>query len=290
MKTNIFYTLVVLLTSLSASADPTLWKIESDKAEVYMFGSIHVGKAEMYPFSKEINSAFINSDNLVLEIDLLSPSMIGAVAWMYLNSSLPNNQTLENIMSETDLKKLQDALKTLKLPYSSVANLKPWLIGMNLQMLMFTNQEYKAELGVDIHFAQRALRHKKKVLQLESASEQFSYFDNLSMEQQVTFLIGSLDQIENGQQMISKMMHYWLEGNQVEFEKLIMADFKGAEDEQFFYDIFLKNRNIKMADKIANYLETGESYFVVVGAAHYIGEDSIIRYLEDKGIKVSKLN
>ncbi len=284
------FLIIVCICSFTVSAEPTLWKVQSDKAEIFLFGSVHVGKKEMYPFSQQINNAFNSSTNLVMEIDLLSPSMIAAVAVMYLNATLADKQTLANIMKPSDLKKLKASLKVFKVPYSSVANLKPWLVGMNLQMLMFTSSKYKPELGVDIHFAQRALATKKHVIELESASEQFSYFDKLTTEQQISFLLGSLEQVDKGQQMISEMVTYWQQGNQQAFEKLIMADLTGSEDEQFFYDIFLKQRNIKMADKIAGFLDKGGSYFVVVGAAHYIGEDSIINYLIKKGIAVERVN
>ncbi len=283
--------LFTLLLSFSAvsQADPTLWKIQSDKADVYLFGSIHVGKKEMYPFSKQINDAFNKSQYLVLEIDFLNPKMLVEVAAMYLNGTLPKKQTLENIMNQADLTKLQLALKTFKVPYSSVTNLKPWLIGMNLQLLMFTSKDYKPELGVDIHFAQRALRTKKQVLELESASEQFSYFDNLTMDQQIAFMLGSLEQVSNGQEVVPKMVSLWQQGKQQEFSELILGEMTGSKEDQFFYDVFLKNRNIKMADKIAGFIETGKSYFVVVGAAHYIGEDSIIEYLRKKGLEVEKV-
>ncbi len=282
-----FYLLII---SNPSYAEPTLWKIQSDKAEIYLFGSIHVGKPEMYPFSAEVNQAFNQSENLVLEIDLLSSSMVQAVAWMYLNARLPNDQTLNDVMKPQSISNLQAALKNLKLPYSSVENLKPWMVGMNLEMLMMLNQNYKAELGVDIHFAQRALASRKNVLELESPAEQFAYFDNLSMEQQVFFLDGILEQLDDSSKIVEQMVELWMEGNQKEFETLIISEMLKDPKQQFFYDIFLKKRNIKMADKIAGFLETGGSYFVVVGAAHYLGEDSIIKYLEKKGVMVKTVN
>jgi len=289
LKQSIF-SILLFSCSFTVIAEPTLWKIQSDKAEIYLFGSIHVGKQEMYPLPTKINNAFNNSQHLVREIDLLNPSMIAAVVVMYLNATLPNKQTLKDVMSTQNLLKLQQVLKTLKIPYASLANLKPWLIGMNLQMLMLSSKDFKPELGVDIHFAQRALITHKDVIELESAAEQFSYFEKLNMQQQIAFMLGSLEQIESGQQTLKKIIDYWQKGDQKAFTKLIMDDFKVSEEETFFYEIFLKNRNIKMADKIAAFLDQGGSYFVVVGAAHYVGNDSIIHYLNKKGLKVIKMN
>src|SRR5436190_24149385 len=46
-----------------------LWKASSPTTEVYLFGSIHLGKKEFYPLAKEIEAAFERSKFLVLEAD-----------------------------------------------------------------------------------------------------------------------------------------------------------------------------------------------------------------------------
>lgn len=50
----------------------------------------------------------------------------------------------------------------------------------------------------------------------------------------------------------------------------------------------LIDRNIGMADKIDGYLKSDKKaeYFIVVGAAHYLGEHGVIKLLEDKGYTV----
>ena len=53
-------------------------------------------------------------------------------------------------------------------------------------------------------------------------------------------------------------------------------------------DKMLKDRNIGMADKIDAYLQTDKTYFVVVGLAHYLGDESVIKYLEEKGFTVER--
>jgi uncharacterized protein YbaP (TraB family) len=45
------------------------WKATSPTTEVYLLGSIHLGKKEWYPLAKEIDGAFDKSKVLVLEAD-----------------------------------------------------------------------------------------------------------------------------------------------------------------------------------------------------------------------------
>ncbi len=43
-----------------------------------------------------------------------------------------------------------------------------------------------------------------------------------------------------------------------------------------------------MADKIDEYLQTDKTYFIIVGLAHYLGEDSVIKFLEEKGYEINR--
>src|SRR5207249_1885435 len=67
--------LALLLTSPSAPAVVEqgsklfLWKATSSTTEIYLLGSIHLGKQEFYPLAKEIEAAFERSKYLVLEAD-----------------------------------------------------------------------------------------------------------------------------------------------------------------------------------------------------------------------------
>jgi uncharacterized protein YbaP (TraB family) len=51
----------------------------------------------------------------------------------------------------------------------------------------------------------------------------------------------------------------------------------------------LTDRNYKMAGKIEQYLTTDNTYFVVVGAGHLVGDEGIVRLLQTKGYKTRQL-
>jgi uncharacterized protein YbaP (TraB family) len=44
-----------------------------------------------------------------------------------------------------------------------------------------------------------------------------------------------------------------------------------------------------MVSKIEDYLRTGETHFVVVGAGHLLGEKGIINLLRQKGYQIEQL-
>jgi uncharacterized protein len=51
----------------------------------------------------------------------------------------------------------------------------------------------------------------------------------------------------------------------------------------------LDDRNVTMAARLDEYLKGKEAAFVVVGAAHIIGEKGVARMLRDKGYKVEQV-
>ena len=51
----------------------------------------------------------------------------------------------------------------------------------------------------------------------------------------------------------------------------------------------LGKRNPAMAEKISGYLNDGKKVLVMVGAAHFYGDDGIIKLMEAKGCKVTSI-
>src|SRR4030042_7209753 len=56
--------------TLSASQKSFLWKIQSKTNTVYVLGSLHYSKKEIYPLSEKIEKAFSESEILVVEADV----------------------------------------------------------------------------------------------------------------------------------------------------------------------------------------------------------------------------
>ena len=59
-----------------------------------------------------------------------------------------------------------------------------------------------------------------------------------------------------------------------------------------YYDAVLTQRNLRMAQRLCQWLEDGEghSYFVVVGLLHLVlEEDSVLKHLEDSGYTVTRV-
>ena len=57
-----------------------LWQVDSPTTRIYLMGSIHLLRQDVYPLAPVIEEAFAASDILVLEADLTFPPKTGPVA------------------------------------------------------------------------------------------------------------------------------------------------------------------------------------------------------------------
>ena len=81
------------------------------------------------------------------------------------------------------------------------------------------------------------------------------------------------------------------------FNNYVNSDIESAEKIEVLarekdgeaYNIVSTERNKGMADKIDELIKDGKKRVVAVGYRHYIGEDSVLDFLEEKGYTISKL-
>jgi uncharacterized protein YbaP (TraB family) len=72
-------------------------------------------------------------------------------------------------------------------------------------------------------------------------------------------------------------------------ESLIMRKVKEDPRLSIIHDKLLYQRNENMVAKIEDYLKGKETYFVVVGAGHLVGNKGIIELLKGKGFLIEQL-
>jgi hypothetical protein len=75
----------------------------------------------------------------------------------------------------------------------------------------------------------------------------------------------------------------------MKMEQLIFEGMETTPDIKSFYEKFLFERNLRMLDKIRQYLEQKDTTFVIVGAAHLVGEKGILKLLVQQGFTPRQL-
>jgi uncharacterized protein YbaP (TraB family) len=267
-----------------------LWKTEHNGNTVYMLGSIHIGSEEFYPLNSNIENAYDASDYLAVEADIVNVDPDELTEILVKKAVYTDGSTLEDHLSDEMYLDLKEALSYYGIAIEHVNMYEPWYVNMLLEGLRPMGLEYAPELGIDYHFLAKATDEKKEIIELEGMEFQLNMFDTFSKEIQFKLLETTL--MVEGNESLKELMDAWNTSDDEAIERIVLAD--GGDNSPEYKEYMaemLDNRNIGMADKIEQFLVSGkkETYFVVVGAAHYFGDMSIIKLLEEKGYEIEKI-
>lgn len=261
-----------------------MWEVENNGNTVYLVGSIHIADNSFYPLRPEFEEAFAEADYLGVEIDL-SKAAGEAQQKMVMDMGMyQDGSTLKDHISGETYAKLGKILQQSGMKPDALDAFKPWVVETTISSLKSVKAGYEAAAGIDLYFIQKAIERKIPVVELESYESQLSMFNGFSKELQEKNLNNALDNFDVLDDGVDKMAEMWKTGNDEQL--LELTNSMAAEPE--YNKAMLIDRNEKMAEKIDGYLKNGkkEEYFIVVGAAHYLGEHGIVKLLQDKGYAV----
>lgn len=263
-----------------------MWEVESNGNTVYLVGSMHIADESFYPLRKEFEEAFAEADYLGVEIDISKAADEAQQKLILDLGSYQDGTTLKDHVSSETYTKLGDILKKNGLEPNALDAFKPWVAESTLASLKSAAAGYEASAGVDLYFIQKAIESKLPIIELESYESQLGMFNDFSKELQEETLKATLDNFDVLDDSVNQMAEMWKTGND---EQLLDLTNNFSDNEEY-NQAMLIDRNIGMADKIDGYLKSDkkEEYFIVVGAAHYLGEHGIVKLLEDKGYNVER--
>lgn len=264
-----------------------LWKVTGGKGTAYLFGTIHVGNAELYPLSAVIEDSFKQSDQLVEEIDLSTGDPEAAAQQMIEAGLYPPGDSLDKHLGETTRAELAAYAKSAGLP-EFYTRVKPWLVSVLVLQLQLKQLGLDKAEGLDLHFSEEAKAADKPVAALETADKQLRLFSSLSDDLQEKLLLATLLDAKKAEEMLKETLAAWRDGDAAGMERVITEDERTHPALVPLTHKLLDERNEAMARKVDEFLRTPKTYFVAVGAAHMVGPHGIIALLRDKGYAIGQ--
>jgi uncharacterized protein YbaP (TraB family) len=98
-------------------------------------------------------------------------------------------------------------------------------------------------------------------------------------------LLAMIEDLDTQVANVKEVARAWAAGETGVIERELLAAFKESPD---IYQRLLVERNRNWVPSIEGCLDRNERCFVVVGAAHLVGPDSLVSMLEKKGYKVAQ--
>ncbi len=290
--------LLLLVAALAAGhslaqqtgATPLIWEVRSAGNAVYLLGSIHVGRSDMYPMGPVVEKAYQASKIIALEAD---PADQNAVMAAISDSLYQPPETLQKNLPAPLLGRLSKTLERYGIPLEQAETMKPFLVAITLASIEYVNAGFDPSLGVDIHFARRARKDGKPLVELESFGGQIALMNNMSARLQESLLQETLDSIDSGEipALVDSMVNAWKSGDGKKLQDAVSTeeDKLPAALAQEFHRKLVSDRNIAMAGKVETMLKGSDVHFIAIGAAHLLGQDSVLQILAEKGYRVRPL-
>jgi len=285
-------TFTVLTSATESIKNPFLWKVKKEKQTFYLFGTMHLGDPNLQVLPIALKGAIDKSDEVRTEIPMDLSLQMKSVALMMRSDS----RSLKEIIPKTLYQRTEKYIKQINPQLNLVPfdKMKIWALATVTSML--ENQlKYPMLQAIDSEIYSYAQSNNKGVGGIETIEEQISAMDKFSLKEQIMGLESTLDYLEQNNDFMEEMKSLYMQGD----EKKMMSFIEGTmfkiekykKFEEKFMKVLLYDRNIRMVQRIELLLKENPTkrYLFAFGVMHFLGEKSIIEYLESKGYSVNRV-
>lgn len=263
-----------------------MWKATSPSATVYLVGSIHVGDSGMYPLPQQVESAFAAAKVLAVEINIKNADQAKTMELVQKYGMYGPDDSLSKHLSKETSAALDTFCSKRGLPREGIEQLRPWVVAVTIASFSWKEAGEDPSLGIDMHFLNES-KEPQRIDELETMESQLALFANATEEEQVALLQSTLKQGDKIKDMIKRIQGAYVSGDPDKLQKVM--DEESDAGTQSLTKKLLDDRNVTMTARLDEYLKGKEPVFVVVGAAHLVGEKGVARMLRDKGYKVEQV-
>jgi uncharacterized protein YbaP (TraB family) len=264
-----------------------LWKVQSESSTAYLLGSIHFMQQAAYPLDKRIEQAFEGSDVLAVEANINDISKID-MKKLITTAFYQESESLDRHLSPETLDLVSKEFGRFGMPMAVVSRQKPWFLALTLTSLELIRQGFDPNMGIDMHFLSKA-SGKKKIVELESVDYQIDLLSGFSDREQETLLAYTIEDIKTFGDSPRQLTDAWQKGDTGTVASMVIGSMTKDPWMYSIYEKLVIERNRRMASRIEDFLLSGDIHFIVVGAAHLVGEKGIPSLLREKGYRVGQM-
>jgi len=257
-----------------------LWEVKGKTNTVFLLGSMHVMKDEMYPLAPEIEAAYKRAGVVAFETDIKVLESPTFAMKLMGKATYPEGESLKKNLSPAMYSLLASNLQNSLLSVEMINQFKPWMAAMTLVVLELQKQGFNLQNGVDKHYFARAVEDKKALDHFESPDFQAELFTGLTDKESEEFLGQALKDMDVWKKQIALLEKAWLTGDTAALDKLLLDSFR---EYPLMHKKLLIDRNRAWISKLEQFLKGDKDVLVVVGAGHLVGKDSVVELITAKG-------
>lgn len=294
-----------------------LWKADNGRGNtLYLLGSIHVDRNNVYPFHKQLRDIITSAERVSFELDFNDQAGLKEFSALQVYQ---DGTTLADHISPELYQAVIQVSSQVGLEEQLIRYYKPWALANMFQSMAMMDESTGANsMAIDLYVNAKAVNAGAKIGAVETYAFQGGLFDSLSDQYQETSLATSIlmllgDDTPNqevkqvlvdilGADILNSESQKELD-NQLAMVGTWMEQWKSRSINDFSKD-FDKEAIINGADELSSKLFTGRdpnmiayadqflkqpgshTELLVVGAGHMIGKTGIVQGLKDLGYTV----
>lgn len=274
-----------------------LWKATNGGNTLYLLGTIHVDRGNVYPFSDNLMSAINQSQEAIFEIDFMNQD---GIEYYVANTVYTDGSTLKDHIPPELYEMVAGLYAQFGVSEDEIALYRPWVLASQLSNLALYYDDSAVSLEsvmpIDSYIYSKAMTGNLTISEIEGYAYQVDMFNNLSDETQSEYLLSAASELyavmsgEGTAASIDKidvMLQTWkgrdIDGFNAAYEK--DASLATADE---FTDALYTLRDENMTEYAVRLLnaEGTNTFIIVVGAGHMVGTTGIVNRLTELGYSV----
>lgn len=270
--------------STPALAEPALWEVRDDDSAIWVFGSFHLLPPDFAWRTALFDQVLADADVVVFETDIRPEAMaqVGAEAFargMYVDGTLLTDRIDDALEA-----RLREEAAAVGAPMGMLLAMRPWMAGNTITVsaaasLGFTQEGVEFVLQPDVTADRLSF--------LETGNQQLDVLAGAPEDEQIAMLEATLDQMHLLPKMLDKMVRNWAAGTPENLERMFLMEMGGFEEA--FLDRLIYQRNQNWIPPLETMLAENDEGLVIVGAAHLVGERSVLDLLAQAGYEVKRI-
>ena len=293
-----------------------LWKAEGNGNTLYLLGSIHTDRNNVYPFHKQLRDIILNAEQVTFELDFNDQAQIAEFAAM---QTYADGTTLADHISPELYQVVVETAAQMGMDEQTIAQYKAWALANSFSSLATMDETTSSNaMAIDMYVNAKAVNAGIAIDAVETYAFQGGIFDGLSPEYQEVYLASGLLMILDPDSMsqqtkdaltavlgeeafepatqealqeevaqIGAMMDTWKSRDVESFDQIYDKDAILNSDDELNSKLFT-DRDPGMIAYADEYLKREGSHtgLLVVGAGHMVGETGVVQGLKDLGYTV----
>jgi uncharacterized protein YbaP (TraB family) len=276
-------------TVAKAPPVPLLWKVSDGDNAVYLLGSFHLLKADDYPLSGDIDTAFDDVDKVVFEVPPEQMTDPATQQKVLAAAGFGDDRKLSQVLPADLREKLSRIMAMSGASMATVDGYEPWYVNLSLLMGVSQSMGFSPDKGLDQYLMQQAGATNKPTGGLETMDLQLQVLDSSPMPEQIASLREFLDRPQDMPAMLTDLHQAWRDGDVARLDKLSREEMREKTPQTYrMVNVERNDAWVPLIRKMLDGVKKGDT-MVVVGALHLLGEDGVIEKLRSKGYRIERV-